>query len=171
MNVFEISGIPAVWVWPKAFSDQDVRELILLEDWPRGDCLGYRVNRPYLAPYLGMKFHQRMPEFDCTGWSPTVTFSSSKNPIPWHCDAPCGAAFKVFVYLNAPPWGGGTIIGGVEHKDIVVRAETGTIVMFDISLEHRSEDLPKGFLKKTLGMRPFGVTLNGSAPRGLPPES
>ena len=145
-----------VYVWRGAFSPLDCGDLASDPDWPRESyarqCV---VQNSRVAARLGARFFERMPGAEKIpglggdGWLPHVTYSRRRTPIDWHVDRSEGALYKVFAYLNEAP---GTIFGKLELR--FVPASLGTIVAFDIRLEHCGEGQDVRREKVTLGLRP-----------------
>lgn len=99
------------------------------------------------------------------GFKPTVTVSKCRSPLHRHKDYQTeGDAFKLFFYLTTHTHDGGTDFFEPDPtnpdeplcaKKIGVKNELGAGILFDISLEHASQPIPKGDLKISVGVRPI----------------
>lgn len=146
----------SIWIWPSAFAPSECDVLALDPGWPAHPIEQRILDAPEAAERLGSIFSARMPGAprgggDC-GWLPHVTFSRAIDPICWHTDYPRGARYKAYAYLTESP---GTLFSRKER--VLVPGHQGTIVLFDIALEHCGEE-PRGphprTPKRLIGLRP-----------------
>lgn len=149
----DADGLP-IWVWPNAFSPDECRRLVEDAPWPAQPqdivALPERANR-YGELFLSrMTGRADLPRI--AGWTPHITLTRASYSIPWHRDIPRGAAFKAYAYLNDAP---GTIFSKRDNR--LVHGDAGTLVLFDIRIEHRGApyDRGKDFKKLVLGLRPI----------------
>lgn len=151
MDHFLVDNMP-VWVWRGALTAEECRDLREDPKWPNVSQQIYQ--QPERARELGALFLSRMVDAPnlppIEGWTPHVTYTRSYVPINWHRDAPRGSSFKAYVYLNDAP---GTIFSRIAQREVA--GEEGTLVFFDIRIEHRGADTVKYVRKQVLGLRPL----------------
>lgn len=127
-----------VFVWPKAFTPAECAGLAARFTW---DKHGVR-DLPPLAHELGLMIGSRMHGCFPLQWGNEVTFSIQR--VPWHLDSPMGATHKLCLYLDPGP--------GTEFRDGTAVGGQGSIALFDMKLEHRTEPGAEG-VRRVLGLR------------------
>jgi len=136
-----------VLAWPSAFSPPECGLLVERLDW---GAHGVRA-APALAAEMGALAALRMPGGPALRWTGEIT--ASVQSVPWHLDERRGATHKLCLYLD--PGDVGTVFR-LSGEEVHVPAPQGTIVLFDIALEHRTGDMPPN-LRRVLGLRGVGL--------------
>lgn len=148
-----------IWVWDRALSEHTCREL---RDRIPGTLhtAGYVESDHTLARELGSLLAKTVT-LEPEDFAPVVTYGRSTTPVGWHFDQSFGGSqFKLFAFLNEPkqldPLGPLRHAGTIFDRDarIGVAAATGTVVLFDIGIEHCGAEQPPDFEKYTIGVRP-----------------
>lgn len=89
-----------------------------------------------------------------TGLGPHITMSNSTRPVTLHTDTDKGGNhWKMFVYLNEVP-NGGTVFVDCK-KEYLVENRRGSVVLFDIRLQHKGQPTQAPVPKYVLGFRPL----------------
>lgn len=107
------------------------------------------VGGPHRAPRLAGEILRlvlpHLAELPRLVWLEDVTYTTS--PLGWHRDVP-SADHKLAVYLDSLP-NGGTIFD--RARQLAPATPAGTVVLFDLGLEHRSAD--PAAPKRVIGLR------------------
>jgi hypothetical protein len=132
-----VGGHKSVWVWRDAFTQEECDALAADPSWPIEALAQTLSTDAKVANRIGALFAARMPGGPTGAWLPFVTYSRSSEPLSWHVDRARGATYKVYVYLTG---GAGTVFRADSCGDeVLVPGMCGTLVCFDIALEHRGE--------------------------------
>ncbi len=128
-------------IWPRAFTPAECDALVARFEWGKHGV----VHNPELAIELGAMCAARM-DFPVR-WVPHVTFSCEF--VPWHTDRSIeGETHKACLYLDADGIGTEFAVSG---ESVYVPVRQGTLVLFDIALEHRTG--PGEGRRHVLGLR------------------
>lgn len=94
--------------------------------------------------------------FKIVGVKPAITFSKAGFAFGRHIDRQLGGdVFKMLFYLNKLSAGGGTdFFEPYSDEGVSVESNIGTGVLFDIEVEHGSQQFPSGEIKYVIGVRP-----------------
>jgi hypothetical protein len=114
-----------ILAWPSALNPEECERIRDRFAWADHGV----KHEPALAAELGALLHSRMHGAPALEWRPHLTVSC--KPVPWHLDAPLGATHKLCLYLD--PAGVGTVF-----RAALPPGAQGTIVLFDIGLEHKA---------------------------------
>jgi len=142
-----------LWYWPARLSGSQCDELIQILPWDRGGTGGLIITDQELVLQtlrIGL-----LPEDAPTlRWRDELTLceleGGRKDGVcRWHVDPPFGGSrYKLVGYIDEAP---GTMFGKTEQ--FTPPTPRGSVVLFDIRLEHRSLDVPEGVRKRTFGLR------------------
>lgn len=154
MNPLVVEG-KHVYVWPSALTEAECAEVAARAPWTTagpGRENGYRVTDLPFAQWLAALCETRMPGAPPLEWVlDLVTLGKSDTPMHWHFDAvKPPSRWKLCLYLDDLPESG-TVFSRTER--VQPRTPRGTIVLFDIRLEHCSAALPAGATKRVVGLR------------------
>lgn len=145
MIPFRADGLE-VYAWPGALSPDECAEVAASCSWVN---LTQVVHAPDRTKALGERLAARMPGAPELEWSAWITLGA--RSLPWHIDPSSydpGARWKLCLYLD--PGHGGTVF---SRRDLVRPPGTqGTIVLFDLRLEHCSGEAGEG-PRRVLGLR------------------
>ena len=133
----------SVYVWPALLTPAECAQLAQAMPWHAG---GGPNHAPEAAAVI-----RALVEPKLRGAPPVVLLDEltlSSHPLPWHFDAPTpGAAFKLAIYPDAVTQGGTTFDRAAAFTP---HTPQGTVVLFDLRLEHRSEGSSR---KRVIGLR------------------
>lgn len=108
------------------------------------------LEQSVLAQELGLLCAARMVGAPALRWGSQLTLAAGQR-IGWHVDPALGATHKLCLYLDdAGPR------AGLVFRDARLNVEgaQGTIVLFDISLEHRADDGgDRSLQRRVVGLR------------------
>ncbi len=147
-------------VWPSVVPPELCDELAAHSSWPKGSHIQQIVADKAAADYFAAELTPFVPDDQqhrTKRFTPYVTYTRSTRPVSWHYDEPKGSSHKLYVYLNDSA---GTIF---DRKALVrVNGTKGTMVLFDVDLEHCGAEQEPGPPKLVLGLRP--VTTRAASP-------
>ncbi len=132
-----------ILAWPDAFSAEECELVAGRFEWRKHGV----VRSASIAGEIGLLARERMPGAPELAWTEEITISILNTP--WHLDEPRGATHKLCLYLD--PGGVGTVFR-TEHHFFCPPGTQGTLVLFDIRLEHRTGDAPRA-RRRVLGLR------------------
>jgi len=134
-----------VLVWPEAFSEEECAMIAGQFDDAQfsGPAL---VRDPSRAYELGLLCGARMPGAPALQWLDWITLPRFGRCVGWHLDEPKNATHKLCLYLDPGP---GTEFRADEDT-VVAGGGLGSIVLFDVRLEHRTAE---GEARRVLGLR------------------
>lgn len=139
-----------ILLWPRAFSPEECASISRALPWPLNDGPHQAIHHSHvLAQFLGSRFIERMPDAPELRWLNDVTLTRIDAPRArgWHLDQPRGARWKLCMYLD------NVIDGGTDFREITPACPQGTIVLFDVALEHRSAADGFAGWKRVVGLR------------------
>lgn len=140
-----------VLVWDRALGVDSLRALDSFVPWQDGQTIVTDAARALALAErfrLALRLNDYVVPFTV---GPEVTITDTTEPTKWHRDAPRGATHKLLVYWNDVA---GTLfrVTDPEPHELLVPGVSGTIVLFDIRLEHRSAPT-RGRRKRAVGLR------------------
>lgn len=99
---------------------------------------------------------KRNGHFKISGFKSLITVTKSYTPLQRHRDQKNeGELFKMFFYLNKISNNGGTDFFDNGQLSVSVGNETGAGVLFDIDIEHASQNFSHSERKYLAGVRPI----------------
>jgi hypothetical protein len=84
-----------------------------------------------------------------------ITISKNNKPIAKHKDNRLSRSIthKILIYLNSVPNGGTYFY--IDGKEVLVENKRNRLILFNIDIEHSSQQFSSEHLKKTIGFRPI----------------
>lgn len=153
MERFSVDGLP-IYAWPDALSPGACEGLVSILPWPRIDISQVIVQDQKLADLIsqGLLVHAMEGLPMTLSWLSSITLTRDYK-IDWHRDRPKGAEWKCCVYLDDVE-DGGTVFRARDHRTVLrPPSSQGTIVLFDVMLEHRTDDYDMSKMRRVLGLR------------------
>lgn len=141
-----------VHYWPSRLSKSRCEALASSLPWDRNAAGGTILTDHKLA--MGIATGLLPEDAPRVRWLDHVTLGhlvggERENGIAlWHVDPPHGARWKMCAYLDDAP---GTIFGRTDQ--FAPPTPQGSVVLFDIRLEHRAAPMERGVVKRTVGLR------------------
>lgn len=132
----------SVYVWPGLLSPAECAQLAAAMPWTRG---GGPRHEPEAAATIRALVAPKL-----RGAPPVVLLDEltlGRHPMPWHFDMPGRGAWKLAIYPDAVAQGGTTFDRSAAFTPATPQ---GTVVLFDLRLEHRSEGSNP---KRVIGLR------------------
>jgi hypothetical protein len=107
-----------------------------------------------IPKYINQKYRNKLDECGITSLDPSLIISICDKPIYKHQDKNLNnEKYKLLLYLNEVP-NGGTILY-IDDKEVLVENKLNRLLIFDISLYHKSEEFSTNYIKRTIGFRGF----------------
>ena len=138
--------------WPRSLSPSDCQRIGAMAPWPALESSQSIVEDRVRAQEIGFALWPFMPGMTPLRWLPSITMTRAYK-VPWHQDQKKGAGWKLCLYLDEVDRGG-TVFRS-QDKSTIVRPPfgQGTIVLFDIQIEHRTDDYDTKKARRVLGLR------------------
>ena len=141
-----------LWVWPEVVPHEVCDELAAHPSWPKGNHVQKIVADKKAADFFASKLAPFIPDSAShltKRFTPYVTYTRNVRPVSWHYDEDKGSSHKLYAYLNNSA---GTVFD--RKAQIHVPGKKGTLVLFDVELEHRGAEQVSDEPKIVLGLRP-----------------
>lgn len=153
MECFALDAL-SIFAWPAALSPTACQAIASTLPWPEQQRSSQSIveDQGHVNVLVDGLLVHVMEGAPRLRWLPSITLTKAYK-VPWHVDQRRGADWKLCLYLAAVVDGGTVFRSRDGRAQIRPPFEQGTIVLFDIRLEHRTDDYDDAAMRRVLGLR------------------